>query len=119
MKKKYISIKMQFLATSISAILIAITIISGITAYLISTRNKSDYFKTSNEQMSILENTIHIFYDDLDKNIDMMATNPLIVQADKTITSYNNTTDKVDMTPSKNGGMEQEIYNIFKQCAFL
>lgn len=114
MRKSQKSIKVQFLSISISSMLVAIIFISGITAYKISTKSKDDYLAQSNQQMQIVENTINIFYDTLDKNIDMLATNPLVMKADNTITSYVNNTEKVQMTPSKNGGLEQEIYESFK-----
>lgn len=113
-KKNYRGIKVQFLSISISSMLLAIIFISGITAYKISTKSKEDYLAHSNQQMQIVENAINIFYDTLDKNIDMLATNPLVMKADNTITSYVNNTEKVQMTPSKNGGLEQEIYELFK-----
>lgn len=112
--KSYKSIKSQFLFISISAIVVSIIFISGITGYKISAKSKEDYLAKSNEQMQTVENTINIFYDNLDKNIDMLATNTLLMKADNTITSYANNTEEVKMTPSKNGGIEQQIYEAFK-----
>lgn len=68
--------------------------------------------------MKLAENSIKTFYDQIDKNIDMLATNPLVVQANESnITSYVNTTEDTKMTPSKNGPIEREIYSVFDQYA--
>lgn len=68
--------------------------------------------------MELAEHSIKIFYEQIDKNINMLATNPLIVQVNKdNITSYINTTEDTKMTPSKNGLIERDIYNIFDQYA--
>jgi methyl-accepting chemotaxis protein len=47
----------------------------------------------------------------------MMATNPQIIKSDTTITSYADKEETKQMTPSKNGGMEQEIYEMFDHYA--
>lgn len=47
----------------------------------------------------------------------MIATNPLVMMADSSITSYTKNKNEVQMTPSKNGGIEHEIYKFFEQYA--
>lgn len=69
------------------------------------------------EQMLIVENAIHNFYNQLDENINMMASNPSVMLGDETITSYRDTTSDNDMRPSQNGGIEAEIYRVFDQYA--
>lgn len=67
--------------------------------------------------MKIVEESINSFYAQLDQNINMMATNPLVMMADSSITSYAKNEDEVKMTPSKNVGLEQEIYKNFEHYA--
>ncbi|HHY28504.1 MAG TPA: methyl-accepting chemotaxis protein [Desulfitobacterium dehalogenans] len=112
------SIRTQFLTISIMIVLIALTTVGGITCYEVIQQAKNDYLNYSNEQMNIAEESIKIFYDQIDKNINMMATHPLVMAAaESNITSYANSMEKVQMTPSKNGGVEQEIYEIFEHYA--
>lgn len=115
--KKSGSIKTQFLAISLAIILLTVITIGGIISYLSFSNARKDYISNSNEQLIIVENAINIFYDQINKNIDMMAQQPLVLAADKTITSYAQNTDKVQMTPSKNGGLEQAIYEMFQKYA--
>ena len=116
MINKFKSIKTQFLVITILIIILALTIVGISVSYQANTQAREDYLNNSQEQMKLAENSIQIFYDQIDKNIDMLATNPLIIQANKdNITSYVNTTEDTKMTPSKNGQIERDIYNIFDQ----
>ncbi|WP_088226088.1 methyl-accepting chemotaxis protein [Desulfosporosinus sp. FKB] len=115
---KFKSIQSRFLVISLSIIIVALATVGTIASYEVTTQAKSDYFNNSNEQMKIAANSIQIFYDRIDKDINMMASNPLVMQAnDGTITSYANNNQQVNMTPSKNGGLEQQIYEVFDQYA--
>ncbi|MEL1134334.1 methyl-accepting chemotaxis protein [Desulfitobacterium sp. THU1] len=115
---KFKSIQTQFLVISVVIILIALATVGGISSYKITQQARTDYFNNSSEQMKVAENSIGIFYDQIDKNINMMATNPLVMEAANSgITSYVNTTEEIPMTPSKNGGVEQEIYEMFDHYA--
>lgn len=115
---KFKSIRTQFLVISLVIIIISLMAVGGIASYQVIHQANEDYLDESTEQMKIAENSIKIFYDQVDKNINMMATNPLIMEAaNRGITSYANSTEKVQMTPSKNGGVEQEIYGAFEHYA--
>jgi methyl-accepting chemotaxis protein len=79
---------------------------------------RTDYVDNSYEQMKIVEKAINSFYDQIDKNINMMATNPQLVNLDGSqITSYVKSNEETQMTPSKNGGVEQQIYEMFLHYA--
>lgn len=117
MIKGFSGIRAQFLSISIIVILLTVATIGGIVSYQITKEARNDYINISNKQMEIVENTINVFYDQIDKDINMMALNPLVMKADQSITSYADNSDNVQMTPSNNGGLEQEIYEIFKHYA--
>jgi methyl-accepting chemotaxis protein len=117
MRIKFKSIQAQFLTLSISIIIITLVTVLGVISYQVTSQAKEDYYSNSSEQLKIVEESINSFYDQLDQNINMMATNPLVMMADSSITSYAKNEDEVQMTPSKNGGMEQEIYKVFVQYA--
>ncbi|AYF55422.1 methyl-accepting chemotaxis protein (plasmid) [Clostridium novyi] len=118
MIKKFKSIQSQFLVINILIIILALGIVGITISYQVNTQVKKDYISNSQEQMKLAERSIKIFYDQIDKNINMLSCNPLIIQVNKdNITSYINTTKATQMTPSKNGTIEREIYNIFEQYA--
>ncbi|WP_017825396.1 methyl-accepting chemotaxis protein [Clostridium botulinum] len=115
--KKHKSIQTKFLQLSVGMICVFLVIMMTFISYRISVQTKSDYINNSNEQMSIVSSAINNFYDQVDANINMMATNPIVMKGDTTITKYKDNVTKVDMTPSINGGVEQEIYEVFDQYA--
>ncbi|MBN1048609.1 methyl-accepting chemotaxis protein [Clostridium botulinum] len=115
--KKHKSIQTKFLQLSVGMICAFLVIMMTFISYRISVQTKSDYINNSNEQMSIVSSAINNFYDQVDANINMMATNPTIMKGDTTITKYKDNVTKVDMIPSINGGVEQEIYEVFDQYA--
>ncbi|SHK49515.1 methyl-accepting chemotaxis protein [Paramaledivibacter caminithermalis] len=114
MEKRYKGIRGQFLSIAILSILVTVILITGIVSHQVVSQAKKDYLNYSDEQMKIIENTMMVFYNGIDEDINMMASHPLVTQADDTITSYINNDKRTEMTPSRNGGLEQEIYNIFK-----
>ncbi|MBV7276580.1 methyl-accepting chemotaxis protein [Clostridium sp. PL3] len=117
MNKKAIGIKGKILLPSIVALLVTLVSISGIVIYQVNKKAREDYFTNSKEQMKSVSQAINIFYDQIDKNIDMLATNPSVMMLDNSITTYKNTTKDTPMTPSTNKGIEQEIYKVFEQYA--
>ncbi|QXE18821.1 methyl-accepting chemotaxis protein [Clostridium sp. 001] len=117
MNKKVIGIKGRILLSSMVVLLITLVSISSIIIYQINKKAYEDYFTNSNEQMKVVSQAINIFYDQIDKNIDMLAKNPVIMTADNSVTTYKNTTQDTPMKPSAKAGIEQEIYKVFEQYA--
>lgn len=117
MLKRLRSIQAKFLAVTVISILIALMAVGVIVSYQVYMQAKSDYFNSSNEQMKIVSSSIKMFYDQIDKDINMMAKHPSVMGIDDSITTYKNNTKETKMTPSRNGGTEQEIYDMFKHYA--
>ncbi|KAB1438411.1 methyl-accepting chemotaxis protein [Candidatus Galacturonibacter soehngenii] len=117
MRKRLAGIKGKILISTMIVLLITMFSLSSIVIYIFNTKSYEDYYSNSTEQMKIVSQAINIFYEQIDKNIDMLATNPVIMQADSSITTYKNTTQETSMNPSKNEGIEQEIYKVFEQYA--
>lgn len=77
-----------------------------------------NYISSSNEGLGTLEAANTIFQGNIDNDIKMFSGNPLVLRADDTITKYlDNTDEKKFMTPSKNGGIEEEIFKSFELYA--
>ncbi|AQS11340.1 methyl-accepting chemotaxis protein McpB [Clostridium saccharobutylicum] len=115
MNKIISGIKGRILISIVLVVLLTIASISGIAIYQVNKKNYNDYLSNSREQMNIVSQTIKIFDDQIDKNLDMLATNPLIMTADDSITSYKNTKEETQMKPSANGELEKAIYKVFEQ----
>jgi len=116
-KFKFKSIWIQFFMISTAIILLTLITVGSIISFKITSQAKTDYINNSTEQMKLVENTINVFYGQIDKDINMMAENALVTDIDSSILSYKDNSQETQMTPSKNGGMEQEIYEMFNHYA--
>jgi len=76
----------------VSVVIILITLLSVVVIVYteINKQAREDYFNNSNEQMNLIDSSIRNFYNQIDKDLNMMATNPLVMKSDKSITSYEN-----------------------------
>ncbi|WP_419663845.1 methyl-accepting chemotaxis protein [Desulfosarcina variabilis str. Montpellier] len=101
-----------------SSLLILITVLPIIlTVNILINRSIQDgHIRNVTQQVSIIEQMLFIFYDDLDRNIDMFASHQKVRKADSTITDYLAGSGEM-MTPSRNGGIEQEIFEEFDNYA--
>jgi methyl-accepting chemotaxis protein len=111
------SIRAKLLVFSMSLILIAVVPVVIAVNVLINNATQNTYLENVTQQVSGIEQMLGVFYDDLDQNLDTFATHNKVMHADSSITSYAATKDQTATTPSKNGGIEQEIYEEFENYA--
>lgn len=116
-KKKIGSIQTKLLVISLGLFTIGLAIIFIIVSHRINDMSIDNYLDNSHQQMSIIEHTIDNFYSQLDDDINMLANDQSVIQGDSTVTSYRDKPTPTFITPSKNGGIEQEIYNSFDRYA--
>ncbi len=112
------SIRSKLMIFSFSLILV--TLFPVVIAVNIIVNNSIHESHLSNvaQQANSIEQMLGVFYEDLDRNIDMFANHIKIKNADKSLTSYFSGYDgEHKMTPSQNGGIEQEIFEEFDNYA--
>jgi methyl-accepting chemotaxis protein len=85
-------------------------------AYLINRSVHRDYLKKVQQEIGMIDHTINLLYSELDSNIDTFANHALLKKADSSITTYLQGSGE-QMTPSKNGGVEQQIFEEFDNYA--
>ncbi len=117
MQKKTGSVKMLLMISTAFILTVAVVIISISVRFNVHSQARKDYIRSTNEQLNIVEQSIQIFYDGLYKNIQMFADNPSVKNSLGKITIYKDITGKYDMTPGKNGGEEQIIFEMFDNYA--
>lgn len=78
---------------------------------------KQLFIKNSTDKLKIIDYSVNIIFEEIEKNINLLASDPLVKSADETITQYVNKTETQDlkMTSSKKGGIEQQLYYFFKR----
>ncbi|MCT4662110.1 MAG: methyl-accepting chemotaxis protein [Tissierellales bacterium] len=118
MFKRFQSIQTRFLFGSILIISISLLIVGMMSSHYISTQAYDNYIINSNDQIKLAQNTIQNFYNQIDKDIDFLARNPLTMSATAgTVVSYEHESSETFMTPSQNGDIERGIYHIFDRYA--
>ena len=111
------SIRSKLLVFSFLLIIVAVIPVVFAVNLLINKSTRATYLDNVAEKVNDIEQIFDVFYDDLDRNLNTFATHPKVLLADSSVTSYADTTEKSDMTPSKNGGIEQQIYEEFAHYA--
>ena len=112
----FTSIRTKLIFFSIALILVAVLPVVFCVDYLINTSARNTHIRSIDQQVDVIENTLEVFYEGLDRNIDMFATHPLLKKADDSITDYLQGKGEL-MTPSENGGIEQQIFEAFAHYA--
>ena len=109
------SIRVKLMVFSLSLILVTVIPLVVAVNMLINNSVRQTHLSNVTEQVNGIEQMLIVFYDNLDRNIDMFAGHQKVRKADSTVTSYYSSYDgREKMTPSANGGIEQRIYEEFE-----
>ena len=116
---KFNSIKSKLIILLLLIALVPLGIFSYFQIQSMRSTIKEDFVKASQKEMKQIDNAFSIYFSQVEKNCDFLATDPLVKQADDTITTYMNKTNRnqLKLTPLKNGGIEAEIYKKYKHFA--
>ncbi|MCT4509668.1 MAG: methyl-accepting chemotaxis protein [Tepidibacter sp.] len=117
MKIKFKSIRNKFIFSIFLIALIIIGAIDGFIYYKMISKSTRDYLNDSMERMNMVNASMNIFYNQVDKDIDMISSDVLVKNIDDSVTTYIQNNNEVLMTPSQNGGIEQKIYDMFEHYA--
>ncbi len=111
------SIKMKLVIMFLVILLLTIVPISIIVHMKVKNQLEKDYITSSKDQMIQIDNAMNIFFDSIDKNVDLLSDNFIVKKGDESISSYMDKTKEEDLTTtsSTSGGIEEEIYSIFDQ----
>ncbi|SFD00065.1 methyl-accepting chemotaxis protein [Bacillus sp. OV322] len=117
MKNKRFSFKSKLLIYSLLLSLVPMILIGFFVNNSVTKKTEQDYIHFSEKEIYQVDNAISIYFQSIKENARLLATNPAVITADKTITSYKDKTDgeSIDMTPLKNGPKEKDIFNVFSQ----
>lgn len=117
MNKRRFSFKLKVLIYSLLLSLVPIVFIGFLVNIKVSEITKKDYLNFSEREISQVDNGISMYFESIRENVSLLATNPAVLNADSSITSYIDVEGEgsIDMTPSKNGEKEKAIYEVFSQ----
>lgn len=117
MNKKRFSFKAKLLIYSLLLSLVPIIIIGYLVNKKVSEITERDYINYSEREIKQVDNGISMYFETIRENVNLLATNPAVLNADSSITSYKdeNGEGSIDMTPSVNGEKEKAIFDVFSQ----
>ncbi|MEG0260796.1 MAG: methyl-accepting chemotaxis protein, partial [Lysinibacillus sp.] len=117
MKKRRFSFKAKLLIYSLLLALLPMTLIGILVNSEVRDSTEKDYIQFSEREIKQVDNALSIFFNSIRENVMSLATNPTVLNADDSLTSYVDITDSklLEMTPSKNGEKEKAIYDVFAQ----
>ncbi|WP_143009703.1 methyl-accepting chemotaxis protein [Halanaerobium congolense] len=75
---------------------------------------ENSFIESTKREVTQVDNAINLYFQQLKANTNFLAKNEYIAQVDNNITKYlTNSNDNLMMTPSQNGGIEEEIFYLF------
>lgn len=75
---------------------------------------KNSFIESTKREVAQVDNAINLYFQQLKANTKFLAQNEYIKQVDNNITKYlNNQNDNLMMSPSQNGGVEEDIFYLF------
>lgn len=116
-KNKRFSFQAKFLINSVLLSLVPIIFIGFLVNKTVSEKTEKDYINSSEREIKQVDNGISLYFESIRENVNLLATNPAVLNADSSITSYKDITGEgsIDMTPSANGEKEKAIFNMLSQ----
>ncbi|MCM3112456.1 methyl-accepting chemotaxis protein [Lederbergia lenta] len=117
MKIKGISFKAKLLVYSLLLSLVPIIFIGILVNNTVSNKTEKDFINSSKKEITQVDNGISMYFETIRENVNLLANDRSVVNADSSITSYTDVKgeDSIDMTPSKNGKKEKAIFDVFSQ----
>ncbi|MFP3916873.1 methyl-accepting chemotaxis protein [Lysinibacillus telephonicus] len=117
MNKRRFSFKAKVLIYSLLLSLVPIIFVGFLVNNTVSKITEKDYLNFSEREIKQVDNGISMYFESIRENVSLLATNPSVINADSSITSYMDVAgeDSIDMTPSTNGEKERAIYEVFSQ----
>nr|WP_282580205.1 methyl-accepting chemotaxis protein [Natroniella sulfidigena] len=114
-----LKIKNKLVVLLLLITLLPIIIINLLGNGIIANQLEENFIEMTTREIRQVNNNIDLYFSNMEDDLRYLASNPLIRQADETITDYLDQTeeDRLQLTPEKNGGIEAEIYDFYLDFA--
>ncbi len=108
------SIKFKLIIVLLLIALVPLGIVSYFQIRNVENIIEESFIESTKREVSQVDNAINLYFEQLKSNTKFLAQNEYIKQVDDNISKYlNNTNDNLTMTPSQNGGVEEDIFYLF------
>ena len=109
-----LGLKGKLILNFMASIVLVIAFISGIVYFYVAKQSEEDYYNKVQESVSSIEKELDIKINITKQNIDQMAKNKTLVNADTNISSYKDNTGQMNMAWENFSPQEKEIYENFE-----
>ncbi|PLT34128.1 sensor histidine kinase [Bacillus sp. V5-8f] len=116
MEVKWFSAKRKLILNSLLLLLIPLSIITLFANGKVRETTEQEYLNSSLREIEKVDNAISLYFTGIEEDLNTLATDPRVLKADSSITTYKDIKRNggfLQMTPSKNGAVEKEIYEVF------
>ncbi|MCP3764052.1 sensor histidine kinase [Domibacillus sp. A3M-37] len=116
MEVKWFSVKKKLILFSLLLLLIPLSIIMFFANGKVRETTEREYVNSSLREIEKVDNAISMYFKGIKEDLNTLATDPRMLKADSSIMTYKDIKGNgplVQMTPSKNGAVEKEIYEAF------
>lgn len=116
MEVKWFSVKKKLILFSLLLLLIPLSIIMFFANGKVRETTEREYVNSSLREIEKVDNAISMYFKGIKEDLNTLATDPRVLKADSSIMTYKDLKGNgplVQMTPSKNGAVEKEIYEVF------
>ncbi|GAB2590523.1 methyl-accepting chemotaxis protein [Nitrincola alkalisediminis] len=109
-------IRTKLILAFIALAVLPIVIISAVVVTHLRQQAEDTFQASTSREIRQIDNAMQVYFDAINKSVHFLASHPLMMQVDKSITHYL-TSPEVVMTPDKAGGIEQEVFELFNHFA--
>jgi len=108
------SIKFKLTVVLLLIALVPLAIVSYFQIKNVEGIIENSFIESTKREVTQVDNAINLYFQQLKANTEFLVKNEYIAQVDNNITKYlNNSNDNLMMTPSQNGGVEEDIFYLF------
>src|SRR6056297_3379864 len=112
------SIKFKLIVVLLLIALVPLGIVSYFQIRNVENMIEDSFVESTKREVSQVDNAINLYFEQLKSNTRFLVENEYIKQVEDNVTKYlNNQNDSLMMSPSKNGGVEEDIYYLFDDFA--
>ncbi|SJZ39090.1 HAMP domain-containing protein [Selenihalanaerobacter shriftii] len=113
------SIKIKLIIIFLLVSLIPVIILGYLVMDKFKEELKNNFIKATSREIRHVDRNISLYFKAVKEDTRMLATNPIVKEADESLTTYMNKTkpQELQLTPLKKGGVEADIYEVFSHFA--
>jgi len=109
------SIKQKLVIAFICVAVVPIAIIMGVVAFELKQLSIDDFVGSTTSELAQVDNAMTLFMDGIISHVTQLTSDPLLKGVEDKVTSYVQTTEKTLSTPLEDGGVNAELYRLFRR----